>query len=140
METVHIYLAGAMSGLDFDEQNGWRKEFEKRISQMETEKKVVCFNPVDYFNFKEKRYKTEKEIIEFDLYNLRNSDLVIVNYNDPNSIGTAMEIAIAHEYRTPVVGLNKGKRIIHSWLETCTTRMCNSMDELVNYVCDFYLN
>ena len=33
MENVHIYLSGGMSGLSFEEQNKWKKQMLKEISE-----------------------------------------------------------------------------------------------------------
>ena len=104
------------------------------------EKKPVFFNPVNYYNFKEVRYRSEKEVMEFDLNALRNSDLVVVNFNDPKSIGTAMELMLAKELHIPIIGLNKDKKELHPWLECCCNRMCVDMRELASHVVDFYLN
>ena len=85
-------------------------------------------------------YYGKKEIMEFDLYNLRNSDLVIVNFNNPSSIGTAMELMLAKEYHIPVIAFGVKNQNIHSWLlETCT-RVCDDIREVVEHVVDFYLN
>lgn len=141
METVKIYLSGGMGALSFEEQSKWRQQIQDAIKfNYECEKKPVFFNPVDYYTFEEKRHKTEREIVEFDLYNLRNSDLVIVNFNDPKSIGTAAELAIAYDMHIPVIGINKDKQELHPWLIEFTTRMCEDIRETVEHVVEFYLN
>ena len=135
METVKIYLSGGMGALSFEEQSKWRQQIQDAIKfNYECEKKPVFFNPVDYYTFEEKRHKTEREIVEFDLYNLRNSDLVIVNFNDPKSIGTAAELAIAYDMHIPVIGINKDKQELHPWLIEFTTRMCEDIRETVEHV------
>ena len=141
METVKIYLSGAMSELSLEEQSQWRKRVMDAIKYgYDYEKKPIFFNPVNYYNFVDKQYKTEKEIMEFDLYNLRNSDIVIVNFNDPKSIGTAMELMLAKEMCIPVIGLNLNNEELHPWLVECVTRMCSNLKETVEYTVNFYLN
>ena len=141
MERVKIYLSGAMGSVSFEEQSKWRQNIIDAITfNYECEKKPVFFNPVNYYNFKEVRYRSEKEVMEFDLNALRNSDLVIVNFNDPKSIGTAMELMLAKELHIPILGMNKDKKELHPWLECCCNRMCDDMRELVSHVVDFYLN
>ena len=108
--------------------------------QYEHEKKATFFNPVNFYNFEEKRHKSEKEVMEFDLYNLRNSDIVIVNFNNEKSIGTAMELMLAKEYKIPVIAFGINEKEIHPWLLECCTRICDSLREAVEYVVDFYLN
>lgn len=141
METCRIYLSGGMSGLNFEQQSKWRQQIQDSIKyEYDCEKKPLFFNPVSYFNFEEKRHKTELEAMEFDLHNLRNSNLMIVNFNDPASLGTAMEVALAYELRMPIIGLNKDNQVLHSWLECSCNRIFTNLRELVDYVVEFYLN
>ena len=97
IETVKLYLSGGMGSLSFEEQSEWRLKIINAIKfgEYDCEKKAVFFNPVDYYNFEEVQHKSEREVMEFDLNALRNSNLVIVNFNDPKSIGTTAELAIA---------------------------------------------
>ena len=45
-------------------------------------------------NFKDREVDSANEIVEFDLQDIRSSDILLVNYNKP-SIGTAMEVFYA---------------------------------------------
>lgn len=141
METVRIYLSGGMSGLSIEEQSKWRQMVINAIKYgYEHEKNASFFNPVDYYNFEEKQHKSEREIMEFDLYNLRNSDLVIVNFNNIWSIGTAMELMLAKEMHIPVIGWNPNDEALHPWLKECVTRLCDNLREAVEHVVSYYLN
>ena len=141
IETVKIYLSGSMLGVCFEEQSKWRQQVMDAIKyNYDCEKKPLFFNPVSYFNFEEVKYKSEREIMEFDLNGLRNSDLVIVNFNDSSSLSTCAELAIAYEMKIPIVGINKDGRELHPWLECFCNRMCESLKEVVEYVWEFYLN
>lgn len=142
MERVKIYLSGGMGNLSFEEQSKWRNKVMNAImfGDYDYEKKPIFFNPVNYYNFQEVRYRSEREVVEFDLNALRNSDLVIVNFNDPKSVGTISELAIAYEKKIPVIGINDKNQKLHPWLVEFTTRMCDNIREAVEYVVDFYLN
>ena len=141
MENVKIYLSGAMGSISFEEQSKWRQQVQDAIKfNYDCEKKPIFFNPVNYYNFEEVRYKSEREVMEFDLNALRHSDLVIVNFNDPKSIGTAMELMLAKERNIPIIGFGVNGQTIHPWLLECCTRVCDSLREAVEYVVDFYLN
>jgi len=141
MEVVKIYLAGAMAGLSFEEMSKWRNQIMNAIKfgDYEYNKSVDFFNPTAFYNFDEKNYKSEREVRDFDLYNLRKSDLIIVNLDKQNSIGTAQELAIAYEMKIPVIAFGV-KEELHPWIECCCSRICNNMRELVEYVCEYYLN
>lgn len=141
METCRIYLSGGMGNLTFEEQSKWRNQIINAIKfeDYDYSKKPVFFNPVNYYNFEEKYHKSEREVVEFDLNGLRNSDLVIVNFNDPSSLGTCAELAIAYERKIPVIGINKDKIELHPWLTEFTTRMCDDLREAVDYTVNFFL-
>lgn len=141
MEIVKIYLSGGMGNLSFEEQSKWRQQIQDAIKfNYECEKKPIFFNPVQYFNFEEKRHESELEIMNFDLNALRKSDLIVVNFNNPSSIGTAMEMMLGYEMRIPILGLNKDNKEIHPWLECCCDRIFDNMKDLVKYTVDFYLS
>jgi nucleoside 2-deoxyribosyltransferase len=141
VETVKIYWSGGMGALSYEEQSKWRQQVMDAIKyNYECEKKALFFNPVNYYNFEEVRYKTQREVMNFDLNGLRHSDLVIVNFNDPSSLGTCAELAIAYDMKIPIVGINKDKNELHPWLECFCDRMCESIKEAVEYVVDFHLN
>lgn len=142
MENVRVYLSGGMGSLSFEEQSKWRKQIidAVKFGDYHYEKKPIFFNPVDFYNFTEVRYKSEREVMEFDLNALRHSDLVIVNFNDPKSIGTAMELMLAKELRIPVIGFGVNSQTIHPWLLESCNRVCDNMREVVSHIVDFYLN
>ena len=141
MENVRIYLSGGMSGLTLEEQLKWRNRFRNaiRFNEFDLSKNPIFFSPPDYYSPSTDVHKSEREAMEFELANLRKSDLVVVNFNVPKSIGTAMEIIVAKENKIPVVGLCEDGIELHPWLIECCTRMCNDFRELVKYVVQFYL-
>lgn len=141
MEKVRIYLSGAMGSVSFEEQSKWRRQVIDAIKyNYDCAKQPIFFNPVDYYNFEEVRYRSEREVMEFDLYNLRRSNLVVVNFNDPKSIGTAMELLLAKEKNIPVIGFGVNGQTIHPWLLECCTRVCENLKEAVEHIVEFYLN
>lgn len=139
-----FYLCGGM-GLfwkeRFNEGNEWRVDIKDRIEQI-SNGKVKCCNPNDYFNFLDRStYESDKEVMEFDLYKVRNSDLVIVNFNDPKSIGSACEMAMAYELKIPIIGLceNGEEKILHPWLKEFCNRVFTDREELILYVTKHYV-
>lgn len=141
MENVKIYLAGAMTGLSLEEQLKWRNRFKNAVknSDVDIEKNPIFFSPPNYYSPSTNAHKSEREAFEFELANLRKSDLVVVNFNSPQSIGTAMELMVAKEHKIPVIGLNKDGVELHPWLIECCTRICDDFRELVYHVVEFYL-
>ena len=144
MRDFVIYLSGGMMkfGKDnFDEGNKWREYCRQALESCECDYKVKCFNPNSYFSFKSdaSEYSSETEVMRFDLYNLRKSDLVIVNYNDKKSLGTTSEVAIAYDRGIPIVALNEDNEKLHPWMKCMPERIFNNIDKMLDYIQDFYL-
>ena len=144
MKNIQIYLSGGMQKYgseNFDESNGWRLYCQKVLQSYDSNLCVEVINPNDYFNFQDdpKQYDTQDEVMRFDLYKLRNSDLVIVNFNDVSSLGTMAEIAIAYDRNIPIIGLDKEKQNLHPWQTSMCERIFNNMNDMLDYVEDFYL-
>ena len=143
MKDYQIYLAGGMGkfGKDnFDKGNNWRLYCKSVLEDFETYKNVITINPNDYFNFMEEpRYVSQREVMEFDLHKVRESDLVIINFNDKYSLGSMAELAIAYERRIPVIGLDIDNQDLHDWQKEMCTRIFNNVDEMLDYIKNFYL-
>ena len=77
--------------------------------------------------------------MELDLHKLRNSNLVIVNFNDMYSLGSMSELAIAYDRRIPIIGLDVNKQELHPWQIEMCNRIFDDMDEMLDYVEDYYL-
>lgn len=142
MQNFKIYLSGSMMDSSWEEQTKWRQQIQNAIKfgDYDYEKKVTFFDPTQYYNFEEKKQKNEREVMEFDLYNLRNSNLVVVNLNNPKSLGTMSELILAYEHHIPVIGWNSSGETLHPWIECCITRMCDNLRETVEHIVEFYLN
>lgn len=144
MKNYQIYLCGGMGkfGKDnFEEGNKWRTYCKNALETCECNYNVSAINPNSYFNFLDepKRYETQREVMEFDLHKLRTSDLVIVNFNDMYSLGSMAELAIAYERKIPIVGLDINKQDLHPWEVEMCNRIFDDIDEMLDYVEDFYL-
>ena len=144
MEKLKIYLAGKMSGLTFEESDKWRRDF-KRVFKSEMNYDTMHYtiiNPNDYYNFKNPSHQNEREVMQYDLNHIRNSDIVVVNLEDINtSIGTAIELYVAAQNNIPVLawGYEKDWIITHPWLKECITRWDTRMVDICQYIRDFYL-
>lgn len=143
MNNYKIYLSGGMQSFgkdNFNESNNWRKYCKNALENCECDYKVKVFNLNDYFNFyDEPQYKSDREVMNYDLRNLRNSDLVVVNFNDPKSLETMAELAIAHDRDVPIIGVNESDVELHPWFVCMCERIFDNIDEMLEYVEDFYL-
>lgn len=134
---MKVYLAGRMGGLTHEEMNAWRIEASKKLIQHD----IKSINPVDFYNFElDLEEISDKEIMDFDLTAVRNSDLVLVNLNDPNTIGTAIEMYECKRLNIPVVTYVDDDKYdnIHPWMKECVTKWCQDLDIAVDYIVSFY--
>ena len=139
-----IYLCGGMGKFgkkNFDEGDKWRRYCKQALENYECDLKVRAVNPNDFFNFVDEppKYNTPDEGMRFDLHTLRNSDLVIANFNDMYSLGSMAEIAIAYDRGIPVIGLNENNQELHPWQVCMCERIFTDIDEMLDYIEDFYL-
>lgn len=142
---LKIYLAGKMSGLSFEEMNNWRREIRDKlliVAQI-ADYQIQIINPVDYYNFEEKRYQSEEEVEDYDLAHVVSSDILIANLNGlDSSDGTKIEIHDAkYHNKIPVIAF--GDKILynnlHPWLKRNITRVEKSIDDVVSYIHEFYM-
>ncbi len=131
---MKIYLAGAISNIDWSEATTWRDDIIEYFHELYKVSPSV-FNPCDYFNDD----MTEKEAMEFDLYHLRQSNLMIVNWNY-DSIGTAIEIGVAKERGIPIFILNDTDKELHPWIDNSGVKVFNTLYDLLSYIETYYLD
>lgn len=142
MGKMKIYLAGGMGGLSYDEQIKWRRDFATALMESlggRTSFEVTIppyYYPVDDIRVQD----SEREVMEFLINRLRHSNLIVVNFNVPRSIGTAMEVATARELRIPIIGINPTDEEIHPWLMESCTKMFKDMSWAVEHIKEYYLS
>lgn len=137
MNKFRIYLAGKMTGLTLEQMNSWREkvteEFNKRTDKIQT------LNPCHFYNFElDPTTYTEHECKEFDLWLVKNCNLVLFNLDYSNSIGSAIELELASRvWNIPVIGFGKEKN--HPWIELSLTKRCDDMEEAIDHIMNYYL-
>lgn len=139
-----IYLAGRMGGLTKTEYNTWREVLRKKLEiAAECCNSIIqVINPADYFDFDNMEGHTDKEIMQFDLNMVRQSDIVIANVNGINeSIGTSIEVYEAWKNNIPVIAYDErgDYNLIHPWLKCCFTRVESCAMDMCEYIKDFYM-
>lgn len=83
-----VYLSGPI----MDEHLGAAREWRgKAISLLRSHFQLL--DPMRR-NFKDREFDSANEIVEFDLQDVRDADIILVNYSKP-SIGTSMEVFYA---------------------------------------------
>lgn len=138
MKTYSVYLAGGMSDLSWEEQTIWRELAEDILNRHDGYKyKLEIINPTNFYNLKNRGYDTELEVMKYDLRLVKSSNLILVNYNNPKSIATAQELAMAYDRDIPIIGITTEE--LHPWLYCMTDKMFDSVEKAVKYIIEFYL-
>jgi len=138
MNKIKVYLAGKMSGLSFEEMNNWRETATKMFNHYSD--KIHTENPCKYYNFEiDINTYTQNEVKEFDLWLVKNSDIVLVNLDFPDSIGTAIEMHMSHdEWNIPVIGFGTRENV-HPWMLLSLTKLCETMEDAIDHILKFYV-
>ena len=86
-------------------------------------------------NFRDKQIDSANEIVEFDLQDVRDADLILVNYSKP-SIGTAMEVFYAaHDRGKFVVAFSPFEFADCSpWMVRFCTRILPDLESALLYI------
>ena len=124
-----IYLSGPI----MDEHEGAARDWREAAKGM-LGKDFRILDPMRR-KFVDRQVDSANEIVEFDLQDVRDADIVLVNYNKP-SIGTSMEVFYA--------AFNQGKFVISfspftfencsPWMVRFSTKILPSLEAACEYI------
>ena len=124
-----IYLSGPIMDEFHGTAREWREEAKKILS--------ADFRLLDPMRrqFVDRQVDSANEIVEFDLQDVRDADILLVNYNKP-SIGTSMEVFYG--------AYCKGKFVVafspfsfencSPWIVKFSTKILPSLEDACNYI------
>ena len=126
-----VFLSGGITGLNNEDCKAWRDFITSRflyycLLDFSTVNQMNHFNPNE-----ETSDALEKEAMMYDLHHLRTANLVIVNLNKTDSIGTAQELMLAYELHIPIIGFIKEENLskIHPWIQTEVGKLFTYKDD-----------
>ena len=137
-----IYLSGAI-GCYEKSNSDYHKTWRKDVVDMFGASIDDCFDPTKFYNYNDSSY-TEKEVMRYDLKQLKNSNIVLVNLDSIDmSTGTAQEILYAYLLDIPIIGFieDEESTYIHPWIREEVDKIFvgeNSKDEAVDYIKTYY--
>jgi nucleoside 2-deoxyribosyltransferase len=129
-----IYLCGPI----MDEVDGvaraWRGAATRKLR-----KDFTLLDPMRR-NFKDREVDSANEIVEFDMQDVRDADIVLVNYSK-NSIGTSMEVFFAaHDLGKFVVAFSPFSfKDCSPWMVRFCTKILPSLDESIAYIREHFV-
>lgn len=124
-----IYLSGPIMDEHVDQATTWRE-----IAKAQLSDQFVLLDPMRR-NFKDREVDSANEIVEFDLQDVRDADIVLVNYNK-TSIGTAMEVFYAsHDLGKFVVAFSPFSfKDCSPWMVKHCTKILPSLEVALAYI------
>jgi nucleoside 2-deoxyribosyltransferase len=127
--TRKIYLCGPIMDCDTDTSKTWRQRAKEELAG-----RFVLLDPMRR-DFRDNEIDSANEIVEFDLQDVRDADLLLVNYSKP-SIGTAMEVFYAgHDLRKFVIAFSPFSFADMSpWMVRFCTKILPDLDEAITYI------
>ena len=125
----NIYLSGPVQDCAEHEAKDWRTRAKEKLSG-----RFILLDPLRR-NFRDNEIDSANEIVEFDLQDVRDADLILVNYCKP-SIGTSMEtFYAAHDLGKFVIAFSPIRYEESSpWMTKFCTRILPDLDSAVEYI------
>lgn len=128
-ETKTVYLSGPI----MDEHEGRAREWRTFAKSM----LAGHFKVLDPMrrSFRDREIDSANEIVEFDLQDVRDTDIVLVNYGKP-SIGTSMEVFYAsHDLGKFVVAFSPFSfQDCSPWMVRYCTKILPDLEEACSYL------
>lgn len=124
-----IYLCGPIMDCKLAEKKDWRTRAKERLAG-----RFILLDPMRR-SFRDNELASANEIVEFDLQDIRDADLLLVNYSKP-SIGTAMEVFYAsHDLGKFVIAFSPCEYALCSpWMVRFCTKITPDLESALSYV------
>lgn len=141
-----IYTCGKMSGISFQEQMEWRLRIEGEVKKwLDFGQGVKFVHPPMFYNYEENYQKSEREILEWEMAQLHDCDIVIVNLDGIDStVGSHMELGAVQginrfgDKHIFVVGLGKDDGL-HPWIKESCIRIEDDYAKAAEYIVEYLL-
>jgi nucleoside 2-deoxyribosyltransferase len=124
-----IYLCGPIMDCSDSESSSWR---ERAVAEFGDD--FVLLDPMRR-NFRDREIDSANEIVEFDLQDVRDADILLVNYSKA-SIGTSMEVFYAsHEQGKFVIAFSPFTyKDMSPWMVRFCTKILPDFESAVGYI------
>ena len=141
-----IYTCGKMSGISFQEQMEWRLRIEGEVKKcLDFGHGVKFIHPPMFYNYEENYQKSEREILEWEMAQVHDCDIVIVNLDGIDStVGSHMELGAVQginrfgDKHIFVIGLGKDDNL-HPWIKESCIRIEDDYAKAAEYICEYLL-
>ncbi len=129
-----IYLSGPIMDECPLAAATWRERATQALSEP-----FILLDPMRR-DFKDREVDSANEIVEFDLQDVRDADILLVNYNKP-SIGTSMEVFYAaHDLGKFIVAFSPFSfQECSPWMVRYCTKILPSLESAVTYLREHFV-
>ncbi len=129
MSAKKIYLCGPIMDCKDRETKDWRTRSKERLAG-----RFILLDPMRR-SFRDNETDSANEIVEFDLQDIRDADLLLVNYSKA-SVGTSMEVFYAsHDLRKFVIAFAPFPfQQCSPWMVRFCTRIAPDLESALNYI------
>ncbi len=121
---IKVYLCGPINGCTDAEARNWREAVKEYFP--------ASIDPMKR-DYRGKELTNYREIVDLDKRDVRNSDIVLVNYDKP-SVGTSMEVLYAWERGKPIVVWTAPDAKLSPWLIYHSTSIVHSLEEVIDKI------
>jgi nucleoside 2-deoxyribosyltransferase len=135
MTKKKIYLSGPIMDEHVDTAKTWRER-----ATAELREHFIILDPMRR-NFKDREVDSANEITEFDLQDVRDADILLVNYSKV-SIGTSMEVFYAaHDLGKFIVAFSPYPyKECSPWMVRYCTKILPNIDSAIAYIRDHFVH
>jgi nucleoside 2-deoxyribosyltransferase len=124
-----IYLCGPIMDCQSGEMTDWRTRAKERLAG-----RFILLDPMRR-SFRDNEVDSANEIVDFDLQDVRDADLLLVNYSKA-SVGTSMEVFYAsHDLRKFVIAFSPYEfKNCSPWMARFCTKIMPDLDQAIDYI------
>lgn len=143
MAKLKIYTIGAMKNKTLEDTMHWREELISAL-KFHDERTPKVITPPIYYNYTHHYQKSEKEIKDWELAQLKKCDVAVVNLDDVNnSVGSHYELATVDAFNKSgghifVIGIGDPTDV-HPWIVDSCFRIEPTIEDAALYIMN-YLN
>ena len=124
-----MYLCGPIMDCAVGESKDWRTRAKERLAG-----RFLLLDPMRR-SFRDNEVDSSNEIVEFDLQDIRDADLILVNYSKA-SVGTSMEVFYAsHDLGKFVIAFSPlSFKDCSPWMARLCTKILPDLDVALTYI------
>jgi nucleoside 2-deoxyribosyltransferase len=135
----HVYLAGGIEGIPWEEATGWRNDAKKYLSKYD----IDCLDPCRRVAYVDDQARhADARIWKADLQDIAFSSVVLANLSDDiggRKWGTVAEIAHAHTKNKIIIVVLAKDQWVHPFINQYATEIHTSIDEACDAVKEYFL-